>query len=286
MVLEHAINWNIMNYPTLFRCSNHKESRLRVLEHFFLTVGSGLEWSKDGYLYDYMEKDPQKRVVKKLPKDFYQLKLWQFTIDPEMLKDFKEEFKAKKIYYYIRNNYFGTYIIFSGTKEEVLPIVKKYETDTEKEYRKRLDVVVEGVGTFFHSYIQEAKATPCFIPYAISNLSPIAELIAGKTHNMRNKAVDLSSIKEDWMKGALELIKATLEFYKDPEQYKNSSSHPSRSLFHFEDALKEDPKGFFERNVLRGLPPEATPKEASEAYFKKYKEEQIEWCERFLQKFT
>lgn len=93
MNLEHAINWSILNYPTLYRMKTHAESRLKVLNHFFLCIGTGMEWVKEGYLCDLTDRHPEKKAIKQLPKDFYEMELFQFDIDPRMLKEIRQELR-------------------------------------------------------------------------------------------------------------------------------------------------------------------------------------------------
>jgi hypothetical protein len=55
MKLEDAIAKSIYNYPSLFKDSNWEKSRIKVLDHLFLTIGNGYEWY-DGYLTERVGK--------------------------------------------------------------------------------------------------------------------------------------------------------------------------------------------------------------------------------------
>jgi len=56
MLLNESIAKNIKKYPTLYRDINYQLSRVKVLNHFFLTNGNGMSWW-DGFLSDENEED-------------------------------------------------------------------------------------------------------------------------------------------------------------------------------------------------------------------------------------
>jgi len=55
MTLEDTIAKSIKKYPSLFKDVNWKKSRIKVIDHLFLTIGNGFEWY-DGYLAEKSKK--------------------------------------------------------------------------------------------------------------------------------------------------------------------------------------------------------------------------------------
>ena len=76
MKLQHIINHLIYTYPTLYRSKTFQESRLKVLDQLFFTIGNGYQWTKDSVLKSYNSKSR-----KTLPKNFFDKNL--FIIDVE-----------------------------------------------------------------------------------------------------------------------------------------------------------------------------------------------------------
>lgn len=290
MNLEHAINWAILNYPTLYRMKTHEESRLKVLDHFFLCIGTGMEWLKEGYLADLTDRHPEKKAVKQLPKDFYEMELFQFDIDPKMLKEVKQELKDNKVWFNVRKSYFGTTITFSWSRELALPFVIKYECEKDKQERAHYSEIFKDfpdMQSSFGTRLREANSTGYpFSPYPMYDLCPIAEMINERTKSYHIENFDLTYVKEDWIQGAVEVIRAALDYYTDESKYCNNSYHPSECLWNFKEDYDKDPDNFAKKNVERGFPAETSVEECCRLCFEKHRAEQIQWCERFLAKFA
>lgn len=56
MKLNEAIAKSIKRYPLLYRDLDYQKSRIKVLGHYFFTLGNGMAWW-DGYLTDHCEME-------------------------------------------------------------------------------------------------------------------------------------------------------------------------------------------------------------------------------------
>lgn len=288
MNLEHSINWAILNYPTLYRSTNHEVSRLKVLSHYFLSIGTGMEWAKGGYMYDNLSKHPEKKLVKKLPKNFYEIDIWTFDINPKMLKEARQELRKEKIWHHVHKGYFGISVIFSCSRERALSFVVKYECEKDKNQRaenaERFKDFPERRDDWVNR-IWEAKTEHPFNPYPIGEFCAIVEMINKRTCSYHVENFELTYVQEDWIKGAIEVVRATLDYFHDESQYSNNSYHPNRCLWDFKDSYKKDPEEFAKRNVERGFPADTSIEDCCRMCFEKFREEQIEYCETFLKMY-
>ena len=103
MKLDDAIRWNIYNYPTLFRAKDYDTSRIYVLGHMFLCIGTGLEWHKDGFLAPMNSKGYNLSQVRKtLPKNYFKKNLYTIDVLNEKIEKMKKSIlrKGKTLRYY------------------------------------------------------------------------------------------------------------------------------------------------------------------------------------------
>ena len=89
MKLEARISKSIYEYPDLYKCETYEQSRLKVLEHIFITLGNGFRFAntkdpqKGGYLLDIRSKhfDPPygKEKFATLSDDFFKNKHFRIS---------------------------------------------------------------------------------------------------------------------------------------------------------------------------------------------------------------
>jgi hypothetical protein len=290
MKLEHAINWSILNYPTLYRMKTHAESRLKVLDHFFLCIGTGMDWRKEGYLADLTDRHPEKKVVKQLPKGFYEMELFQVDIDPKMLKEAKQELKDNKVWFNVRKSYFGTTITFTWSRELALPFVIKYECEKDRNQRAEYSEMykdIPGIENPWATRLREANAREHpFNPYPMCEYSALIEMVNKRTNSPHIENFDLTFVLEDWIQGAIEVAKAALAYYNDEAQYSNNYYHPNKCLWNFQEDYDKDPEDFERKNIERGFPPKTSVKDTCLMCFEQHRAKQIDYCNRFLQMYA
>jgi len=87
MLLEDYIRRVIYTYPSLYKDKTYELSRLKVLDHIFLCIGTGLEWNKNGELCELIGSSSIKKGLKTLPKDFFERRLWELEVYDDKLYD-------------------------------------------------------------------------------------------------------------------------------------------------------------------------------------------------------
>jgi hypothetical protein len=93
MKLEDNIAKSIKDYPSLFKDSNWEKSRIKVLDHLFLTIGNGFEWTLDGYLAESVCKKKGRGFKKpeKYGKEKFSWRPDQSWFDSKIYGDVKWE---------------------------------------------------------------------------------------------------------------------------------------------------------------------------------------------------
>jgi hypothetical protein len=166
MQLVNYINKSILEYPCLFRGENYEYSRLLVLNHIFLTVGCGV---------DVLKICEQEDVDYILPKDYFEKKLWTFS-----LKDFEkwEELNFQG-YYNIKHNY--CYI--EGKKDHISDLIKDCDN-------------FKGLFLSDASFLNQLK------PVYDKGFCFLSEVI--------DKNIKLNA---DWLNGMKEIVEFALNYY-------------------------------------------------------------------------
>ena len=99
-------------------------------------------------------------------------------------------------------------------------------------------------------------------------------------------------VRPDWLKGAIKVVKATLDYYNDPQKYKTYFDYPhkdriSKLKYDFEKLTKE---GRFKEVAVKlwGAKPEdeTKPEQYAKRFWKKHKKEQIAYLKKFLMKYN
>ncbi len=89
--LKDVVDDSIYNYPLLYKASDYEFSRLLVLNHLFLTIGTGYEWHKNGYL---CYPDSKRTSFDKLPHGYFEYKLF-YACDKNIVKINSPKFSYK-----------------------------------------------------------------------------------------------------------------------------------------------------------------------------------------------
>ena len=97
------------------------------------------------------------------------------------------------------------------------------------------------------------------------------------------------NVRLDWLKGAIKIVKLTLDYYNDETKFKKYFDYPHKKRI---DKLSYDFKkltdeGRFEEVAVKlwgaKLEDEHNPEAYAKRFWKKHKQKQIDYCEKFLQ---
>lgn len=283
MLLEDYIRQSIYTYPSLYKDKTYELSRLKVLDHIFLCIGTGLEWSKNGELCE-LTGSSVKKGRKTLPKDFFEKRLWELEVYNDKLDKVKKYLKSRNIKFYVsarlRNKIVRVYF-FEDRENVAHKVILRFHImddlrNDSPEFRKDMVGVYE-----MKSYYQ-------FNPYPLCGYSPIVEMLNGRTNSLHIDNFDLTMVKQDWIDGAIDVAKASLEYYMDDEKSKNHIYHPDRSTYLMEDnlqrAIKEKREDKFRKE--HNWPKTQTALERTTIFWNGYVDEQIRYLEDFLGKFN
>ena len=274
--LKDYINNSILEHPTLYRKSDYTSSKIPILGNLFLTIGTGIEWHKDGFLA-YYDNDYKIVKNKSLPKNFFNIELWETFPDKKELKNIKKDLNGHFFYVIPQKTYNSLTVVFEGNYNFAKKITKKYDTkmsvsDTFNIERKP----------------REAKRTELknesrpYIPYPICNLSALVEMIDKKTTSYHVENFELNNIKKDWIKGALEIAEYTLDFYKDPNKNINSSYHPLKCINSTKYEFEKDPQKYRDARKEMG---NMAIEEWIEFCWQNFLKEQIGYCEKLIEMY-
>jgi len=286
MELEELISHFIYNYPTLYRGNNHKESRIPILGHIFLSYGTALEWHPDGFLtyLNYDKKGKSNYVTtlrpKKLPKGFYEKELWMIIInDKKKLKECLNELKG--IFHYKRISSFEINIVLEGNKDFANEIAAKYSSDS---YAREAQSYYRETSSYRKLLMKKNSLIYEYGKYTPSGMckySPIVEMINKKTNSCHIDNFDLN-VRQDWISGALDIAEYSLDFYKDDEKNKYNMYNPINSLKGFEDNYKSNPTKYRNDRLEDGMKPEHTIEQWCNLVWQKHLNEQIGYLEKFI----
>ncbi len=99
-------------------------------------------------------------------------------------------------------------------------------------------------------------------------------------------------VRPDWLKGAIKVVKATLEYFNDFDKYKNNHYYPNKDRMDrvkcdFERLTKE---GRFKEVAVKwwSAKPEdeKNPEQYAKRFWKKHKKEQTNYLNNFLMKYN
>jgi hypothetical protein len=269
MKLKDYVDNSIYHYPSLYRSTNYKDSRLRVLDHLFLTNGNGMEWHPDGFLAECINGKYKTIKPVKLPKNF-------FTIDLRYIKVKKiEELpKLKKIlkstFHYIKENEYDgdhAYVEFQANNK----IIETIQNVFPNSYFLKADCSSGGWEIEPHE------------PYPLCQYAALVEMVNKRTNSLHIENFDLFKIQPDWIQGAIEIAKYAIGYYNNPKRYKSHVYHYSNAIDDISKRYKEDPKKFVEERKTEGMTDKHTPEQWAKISWKKFRKEQIAYCEKLLE---
>jgi hypothetical protein len=202
MRVEEAVYNSLRHYPSLYKRDTYEESKREILHHYFIVLGSGIEWAytkkpeDGGYLTEHeyykRKKDEDGYPLQKYNKPYHKSGI---KIDESYLKKCFEQ----KMFYVFPKVY---------GKADTLPIwevdiLTIWEDETDKidtEIYDLSDVHREFSNTFY-------KFNP--YPNFDKQFSPFWEGHRGSG--------GLKYIKDDWLEAAIEHLTDCKDFFENPE---------------------------------------------------------------------
>lgn len=293
MKLKEAINWSIYNYPTLYRHNDWEKSSIIVLDHMFLGYGTGYEWHPDGFLCENFGGGYKLNHVRKtLPKGYFDKKLYCFELKKEDKEKLHNLLKEKNVFHYFRKDYPHSVkidCIFEDCsktygEEYNNELLENFHSD-KSGYKFLQDaecIYIEDRSSFEESEWKE------LLPHNMCKYSPIAEMIAGKTNSCHIDNFNLPNIQQDWLEGAIKIVKEAKRHYEDPERAKFDFYYPSEKNicmgeFELRDAIKKGTEK--EHRKRNSIDTGKTIKERLEECWKVNVEVQMGYFNKFLEKF-
>lgn len=271
MNINHYINWAIYNFPTLYRCGNYADSRLRVLSHLFLTNGNGMEWTRDGYLTDCMGRDDRSWWKRKLshrqtrwwlPYGFFKRNLYTMDVPKGQYVD-----GIHVRYHYVSNS---CRLVYEAMDEDdARPIARQFQMFPS-------DYCV---------FIQKATAHETWDPYPICEYAALVEILNGKTCGLSDEAFEFTP-KFDWLAGCVEVAKAAMAYYKDETRFVGHHYHAKRTLPQMQYAEKDAKRAGKEPHWVDQLRSGETLEQFVQRRWEDYRNEQISILRDFLKKYA
>jgi len=270
--LEGYIRHSIHKYPTLYRSFDYEASRLHVLGHIFISYGTALEWHPEGFLtylaYRGKSEDGYMPVEsrKSLPKGFFEKKLWYVDVLDSRKKEIKEDLKGYFSYWNGSHNRNSTTCVFEANEQRAKELTLKYMDADPSKMKFRIEMAKEMGRELIdniHPFEAEAfdrqhygKEIPGHLkklyeknyldgysPSAMCKYSPIVEMVQKKTNGMYIDNFELTTIRPDWAKGAVDISLYCLEWYKNEDNHKYDHYYPDGKPNEF---YEKDPKKYRE----------------------------------------
>ncbi len=140
----------------------------------------------------------------------------------------------------------------------------------------RYGVIIKKRNYYYYEFPKDVVGTK-FSPYPICQYSRFT--------------IIPDDVRPDWLKGAIKIVKATLDYFNDPEKYKKDYYYPHKKRIDgtkgdFEKLTKE---GRFKEVAVKywgAIPEDETnPEQYVKKFWKKHKKEQINYLKKFLMKY-
>ena len=285
MYLEDYIKKSIYEYPSLYKCNTYEDSRIRVLSHIFFSNGNGLDFAhtkdkaKGGYVVDdarYHTRhgdhirtfdQPYGKVkfdVNLVDDQYFLDKIFYISIGFEQRDAYVSHVAVMKESYSrkVRAN-----IRVTGLAEPE----QEEGDDDNAEYRRLRRRLMQDVS------LTESKCDSDFSPSFSEGYNMLEKVWKGENF-----------LQHDWMDGAIELVKRTLEFFKDPEQvvkhhYFPKESDVNRDKKTFDERLeKEGQSGVDKLRKIWGYEEGETIEEHKNRQWKDIEKRSVEFLEKFL----
>lgn len=219
MTLEDAIYSNIINWPDLYYKANLKLSRLTVLSHYFLTLGTGIELARtkdpkrSGYFIERESKyDPPYGAVK-VPEEAK----GKIRKGVRMYRVYPVDTKSSSEIYFVKSLNGESLPIFEDenspvTYPEIYSKVKGKRAEFCVEFYPEKEHFDWSPYPFCFYYLPFVEINPHYDKYDYQTISEmtVAELRESK-----------SLIREDWVAGIVEIYEHTLRWFKSNKFFKD-----------------------------------------------------------------
>lgn len=283
MKLKDYVDNSIMRYPTLFRSFDYEHSRRLVLNHMFLAYGTGLEWSKEGFLAEERRGKFKIEKPRKIPENYFTMPLWEIDLRKKDVPEFKKMIKGNYHYLCTSKCEIGEFsFVFSCDKKLATKVFLKFDEFTKRyhEFLKKFPDIKQELSPreccSYYKHDEEYK------PHPMCKYSPIVEMINKQTDSPHIENFKLNSVQADYIEGAIEIVSFALDFYKDPKRNVGDYYHPSNALKGFKELYDKDPDKFRKERVNDGMLPEHTIEEWCEICWQRHLKEQMKYCQDFL----
>jgi hypothetical protein len=269
MKLLDRVKKSIWEYPSLFKGQDFDASMLRVLNHLFLVIGNGFDWTDEGYLSDKNLPYRQPKFRIKIPKNFFDLQIFEinFTSDPRGTRGTVDGLlkKLKDTFYYVVREPNGVTVYFASTQTKA-------------------DKLATQFGRHTFSLECGGKREFSFRPYPICEYSAITEIYNGKTSE--GKPIE---VKEDYLHGAIVVAKAALSYYLDDEAVKSDMFHPNVRIAidrtRIAERKREGRKAVENLRKIWGYKKGETVERCCNRTWNEHRKKQIAFLNKFLRKF-
>lgn len=313
--LEGYIRKCIYDYPTLYRSFDYERSRLLVLGHTFLSYGTALEWHPEGFLtyidYDGKTDDGYMPVetMDELPEGFFEKKLWYVDV----LDTRKEEIEADLnggFFYWNGINHKGSSVcVFESDEKKAKELSVKYIDGDSEAMKYKIEMakilgkeLIDNIHPFpAESFnrdhfgkelsghlkkLYEKTYMGGYSPYPMSKYSPIVEMVKKKTEGVHINEFDLNNVRPDWAKGAVDISRYCLDFYKNENNHKYIHYYPDGKPNSF---YERDPEGYRancqDHSAGAVFTDEMTIEEYTWASWEYFLAEQIGWFEKLIEMY-
>jgi hypothetical protein len=230
MRLEDRVRFSLLNYPSLYRVrGNPRLSRLKVLDHMFVGIGTGYEWHPTGYLAEMEHYEPYgQRTAPEYPPGYFDKKLYSIEVLPKNADPLQA---ALGDAFYLRRDcsYFGTLHFFVETSlDTAAELDAKYGKNSMN--RVLNAKILKEAGIDRPPFVHEAETEYDLSFTNLCDLSPISEMIRGRTTSYHVPDFDLDGIiKPDYIQGCADLAREAITYYGDHNRYKRSFRYPGNS---------------------------------------------------------
>lgn len=281
MNLEQNVNRLICNFPTLFRDCSYQRSRMKVLDHMFLSYGTGYWWSRKGNLVR-SERNKKPKVkntlypFKSIPEGFFEKNLFEMDVRNSEL-DFFCSLIEGKFHYFIEEKFSENTCVFEATESEVKEIERKMESVIDSP-----DDRIRMYYCFARKAVSLHERTP---PHSCRH-SPIAEMTEGRTSD--NDFFEFTP-RADLIKGGIECATDALDYYNRLERFEKHTVYPANQLIQMKRdvELAKGEKTLWQKNLKTNEDGSVeTAEQFAERIWVDFKKEQVELLTKFLSKFN
>lgn len=269
MKIADFISRAIQEYPSLYKDTNYEKSKMKVLDHVFFTNGNGLAMAKPG------EGEEGGYVVDPKYKKNKVTDEWERS---------KDKPYGKEKYRKLPADYFDSVVYYVyGSDRQLDTVYKKnaYGDAIYFRYPKKSDDVNR------EPRVYKAESIGPFSPYPFSEGYSLACDVFYKG----------TFLQEDWMKELVPLCERTLEYFNNPEEYKENVYFPSvnkinKDLRYFNERFDKDgAKGVKDLRKIWGYENKETVPDYEEIEkrknksWEKFHKGQLKFLTGFLEKY-